>query len=89
MLYTFSKAQYNDNELKAILTNIQENDIIVLWQDGVLQAIKNANLFTTHQTLVLENDLQARGLTPLVSLPVISLSELVKLTEKHSPQISF
>lgn len=88
MLYTLSKAQYNADELTQWLAQITENDALVLWQDGVLQAVKNPELFANFPVFVLENDLKARGLNSLSSLPAITLAEFVKLTEKHSPQVA-
>ena len=40
MLYTFSQAHYSETELQRYLTEITENDAVVLWQDGVLLAVK-------------------------------------------------
>ena len=34
MLYTFSQAHYSETELQRYLTEITENDAVVLWQDG-------------------------------------------------------
>ena len=41
MLYTFSQAHYSETELQRYLTEITENDAVVLWQDGVLLAVNN------------------------------------------------
>ena len=35
MLYTFSRAHYSETDLQRYLTDITENDAVVLWQDGV------------------------------------------------------
>ena len=40
MLYTFSRTHYSETELQRYLTEITENDAVVLWQDGVLLAVK-------------------------------------------------
>ena len=45
MLYTFSQADYPQRELEGYFANITENDAVVLWQDGVLLAIKYPALF--------------------------------------------
>ncbi|MDP0382672.1 DsrH/TusB family sulfur metabolism protein [Glaesserella parasuis] len=84
MLYTFSKAQYDLSTLNAILEQVIPDDVIVLWQDGVLQAVKYPQLFTNKTVFVLQNDIEARGLT--TTLPTISLAMLVQLTEKYYPQ---
>ena len=46
MLYTFSQAHYSETELQRYLTEITENDAVVLWQDGVLLAVKYGEMFT-------------------------------------------
>ena len=46
MLYTFSRAHYSETELQRYLTDITENDAVVLWQDGVLLAVKYGEMFT-------------------------------------------
>ena len=46
MLYTFSQAHYSEIELQRYLTEITENDAVVLWQDGVLLAVKYGEMFT-------------------------------------------
>ena len=45
MLYTFSQADYAQRELEGYFANITENDAVVLWQDGVLLAIKYPHYF--------------------------------------------
>lgn len=87
MLYTFSKAQYDLLTLNAILEQVTPDDAIVLWQDGVLQAVKYPQFFANKKIFVLANDVEARGLTIL--MPLISLNEFVTLTETHFPQIAF
>lgn len=87
MLYTFSKAHYDPQELAAIVSQVRATDAVILWQDGVLQAVKNPQLFANIQhCFVLQNDVVARSLT--VDLPQISLGELVQLTEQYYPQIA-
>ena len=46
MLYTFSQSHYSETELQRYLTYITENDAVVLWQDGVLLAVKYGEMFT-------------------------------------------
>ncbi|AAP96633.1 hypothetical protein A6046_04090 [[Haemophilus] ducreyi] len=88
MLYTFSKANYSLDDLQIILTHITKQDIIVLWQDGVLLAVKYPFLFTQKTPVfALSQDAQARNLS--LSIPTISLTEFIKLTEKYFPQIAF
>ena len=87
MLYTLSRAQYDKQELTTLLAQLQPTDALLLWQDGVLQAVKNPQLFTNRENVVaLTQDLQARNLTTTVK--TISLEQAVKLTEAFYPQMS-
>ena len=94
MLYTFSQAYYSETELQRYLTEITENDAVVLWQDGVLLAVKYGEMFTQckGQYFVLEQDVLARNLTALLpgnnQVRSISLADLVDLTAQYSPQIA-
>ena len=45
MLYTFSKANYDLAWLTQTLAQFDENDIALLWQDGVLQGLTDMNTF--------------------------------------------
>lgn len=93
MLYTFSRAHYSETDLQRYLTGITENDAVVLWQDGVLLAVKYREMFTQckGQCFVLEQDVLARNLTALLpnnKVRSISLADLVDLTAQYSPQIA-
>ena len=87
MLYTLSKAQYDKQELTTVLAQLQPTDALLLWQDGVLQAVKNPQLFANRENVfALTQDLQARNLT--VTVETISLEQAVRLTEGFYPQVS-
>ncbi|HGO5823011.1 TPA: sulfurtransferase complex subunit TusB [Mannheimia haemolytica] len=90
MLYTLSHAHYDQETLRLFLTELSNNDAVVLWQDGVLQAVKNPQFFANlPRCYVLEQDVVARGLEKqLVSFKRVSLAELVKLTEAYFPQVA-
>ena len=94
MLYTFSQAHYAEIELQRYLAEITENDVMVLWQDGVLLAVKYEEMFTQckGQCFVLEQDVLARNLTALLpennQVRSISFTDLVDLTAQYSPQIA-
>ena len=68
MLYTFSQADYDQQTLEIYVRNANATDVIVLWQDGVLLAIKQEDVLARCQApcFVLENDLLARNLTALL-----------------------
>lgn len=87
MLYTLSKAQYDKQELTTLLAQLQPTDALLLWQDGVLQAVKNPQLFANRENVfALTQDLQARNLT--VTVETIYLEQVVRLTEEFYPQVS-
>lgn len=91
MLYTLSKAQYDKQELTALLAQLQPTDALLLWQDGVLQAVKNPQLFANHENVfALAQDLQARNLTAHLTDNVeqITLEQAVKLSEDFYPQLA-
>ena len=93
MLYTFSQAHYSETELQRYLTETTENDAVVLWQDGVLLAVKYGEMFTQckGQCFVLEQDVLARNVTALLpnnKVRSISLTDFVDLTAQYSPQIA-
>ena len=93
MLYTFSQAHYSETELQRYLTEITENDAVVLWQDGVLLAVKYGEMLTQckGQCFMLKQDVLARNLTALLSnnqVRSISLADLVDLTAQYLPQIA-
>lgn len=91
MLYTLSKAQYDKQELTALLAQLQPTDALLLWQDGVLQAVKNPQLFANRDNVfALAQDLQARNLTAHLAdnIEQITLEQAVKLTEDFYPQLA-
>ena len=87
MLYTLSKAQYDKQELAALLAQLQPTDALLLWQDGVLQAVKNPQLFANRENVfVLKQDITARHLS--TNITQVTLTQAVKLTEDFYPQVS-
>ncbi|BFU60502.1 MULTISPECIES: DsrH/TusB family sulfur relay protein [Rodentibacter] len=94
MLYCFSKAVYNNDELADYFSHITEKDAVVLWQDGVLLAIKSPQYFENCKgyCFALEQDILARNLTALLpkgnQIRLISLSHFVDITEQYFPQIA-
>ena len=91
MLYTFSQACYDKNELQRYFRYMTENDAVVLWQNGVFLAIKESALLAKSKApiYVLETDAQARGLTVFINTDwLISLRDLVDLTNEIAPQFA-
>ena len=94
MLYTFSQADYAQRELEGYFANITENDAVVLWQDGVLLAIKYPHCFEQcpAECLLLEQDILARNLTSLLpresKVRSITTLDFVAITQKFYPQVA-
>lgn len=92
MLYTFSQADYAPALLAGYLQHTNAQDAILLWQEGVLLALKYPDLFAqaTAPCYALDLDLQARGLSSLIpaSIHLCSMAEVVKLSEDYFPQFA-
>ncbi|OOF58628.1 DsrH/TusB family sulfur relay protein [Rodentibacter myodis] len=94
MLYCFSQAVYDKDELVNYLRTVTENDAVLLWQDGVLLAIKFPQLFQhcKGHCFALEQDISARNLTALLSkesqVQLVSLADLVTISEQFFPQMA-
>ena len=93
MLYTFSQAHYSETDFQRYLTEITENDAVILWQDGVLPSVNYGEMLTQckGQCFVLEQDVLARNVTALLpnnKVRSISLTDFVDLTAQYSPQIA-
>lgn len=94
MLYTFAQADYSPQELQQYVQSMHSTDAIILWQDGVLLALKYPEIWRQSQAncYVLQLDIQARQLIePFSALPeieMISLEKLVELSEQYFPQLA-
>jgi len=91
MLYTFSQANYAQTELIRYFQHMTENDAVLLWQDGILLALKEFELLENCKAPVYmaEHDVQARGLINKVPEQwLISQTECVELTEEFKPQFA-
>lgn len=88
MLYTFAKSDYSAQQLQYYLAQCGEKDAVLLWQDGVLLALKYPQLLA--DCYVLDIDAQARNILELLPSKVrlVSLMDLVHLTEQYYPQLS-
>lgn len=92
MLHTVKHSPFSRHDLAQVLTYMQPNDRLLLWQDAVI-----ASIVPTWQTqlqplaeqgrlYVMQEDLQARGLTLAIG-ELISMADWVTLVaEWGSPQ---
>ncbi|HDR1206056.1 DsrH/TusB family sulfur relay protein [Pasteurella multocida] len=94
MLYTFAEASYPEGVLLTYFQQATSQDAIVLWKDGVYLCVKYSEVFSSLNTscYVLDIDVSARNLHQFVSsidnVKMISLMELVELTEQYFPQLA-
>ncbi|MGL5008230.1 MAG: sulfurtransferase complex subunit TusB [Plesiomonas sp.] len=93
MLYTVSHSPYQKNVLAQLQPLISENDVILLWADGVIASL--AGTESTEQLLqrsvkiyALQPDCLARGLVTRLHpmIEQINYDAWVKLTEQHPTQ---
>lgn len=89
MLHTVS-----NSSIDVDLVNM--NDAVLFWQNGVILAIKDnpilmAILAKTPHCYALDNDILARGLMSLVDsqVTVVSMLDVISLTELHHPQMKW
>lgn len=92
MLHTVKHSPFSHQDLVQALTYMQPNDRLLLWQDGVIAStvpawqVQLQPLATQGRLYVMQEDLQARGLTSAVG-ELISMADWVTLVaEWGSPQ---
>ncbi|BAH83105.1 sulfurtransferase complex subunit TusB [Candidatus Ishikawella capsulata] len=95
MLHTLMNSPWY-SDLDTIIRMVNYDDDFVLFQDGVIGAIKDSimqkKLLSIPTTIwVLQEDLEARGLSKKISVNfhLLDYTGFVKLTMKHSQQIAW
>ncbi|WP_439240150.1 MULTISPECIES: sulfurtransferase complex subunit TusB [unclassified Lonepinella] len=96
MLYTISNAQYSTTELQRYVAQLTEQDAVVLWGNGVLLMVKQAEVLQQIQNgYIMQDDLTARHLQQHPNLALlknnlqpIDMAQFVSLTEQYSPQLA-
>ncbi len=92
MLYTINKSPIMFRNLESCLEVAPPGDPILLYEDGVYAAVAGAEteslmneVVEQHPVYVLDADLQARGLTRLVSgVEVVGYERFVDLVVEHN-----
>lgn len=82
----------NSSALRDCLNNFQEQDGLILLEDGVLAITNFAQQslpLNNKPCFALESDLKARGIEHLCPLPIISYDDFVELTLKYNKTISW
>ena len=92
MLHTVKHSPFSHQSLADVLHELQPDDRLLLWQDGVIAATvaqwqeKLHFLASSQRLYVMQADLQARGLNQAIGEPV-SMADWVDLVAKWgSPQ---
>ncbi|PVX42685.1 tRNA 2-thiouridine synthesizing protein B [Pasteurella langaaensis DSM 22999] len=91
MLYSFSQANYAQPELMRYFQYITEKDVVLLWQDGVLLALRDVALLENCKAPVriVVDDVKARGLISKIPTEwLIPQSLAVELTEQVTPHFA-
>ncbi|PWW02303.1 sulfurtransferase complex subunit TusB [Mangrovibacter plantisponsor] len=83
-------------DLPLLKRNLREGDALLLLQDGVYAAIEGSAAFAELQTCpasfyVLEDDVQARGISGQISTSIarVSYNDFVILAVKHKNQMAW
>ncbi|WP_392563025.1 sulfurtransferase complex subunit TusB [Orbus sturtevantii] len=89
MLHTVSSSNLDVDLINA-------NDAILFWQDGVILALENNQklitiLTKTSKCYALDNDILARGLTPMIDkrIAIINMEQVIALTQHYYPQMKW
>jgi len=91
MLYIINKSPLMFGNLKSALRIAPANDPILLYEDGVYAAVREAasqdmveQALERHPVYALQADLEARGLVSLIDgIQVIDYAGFVELVEQH------
>jgi len=94
MLHTINKSPFESNTLQDCIRFINEDDVILLFEDGVYAAVNNSKkadvistILKTNKVYALQADLKARGLDALVDgIEVADYEKFVDLVEEHPVQ---
>ena len=90
-LHLIQKSPFEHSALKDCLAIIDNNDAILLMQDGVLACQHNLldTTNTNYPIYAINDDLRARGLDPSNNIQAIEFTGFVKLCETATRVISW
>lgn len=97
MLHIINKSPFENNNLESCVNLIDENDLILLIEDGVIGATKTkksaiiAELVKNGKVYALEEDLKARGILENVSdgIKLTNYQGFVDLVVEHDTPVSW
>ncbi len=94
MLHTINKSPFESNTLQDCIRFISNNDVVLLFEDGVYAAINNSkksdavsSILKTNKVYALQADLKARGINSLIDgIEIVDYEKFVDLVEEHPVQ---
>jgi tRNA 2-thiouridine synthesizing protein B len=97
MLHTVNKSSFERNSLQSCINNIDNNSAILLIEDGVISATKNANspmiadLAMQGRIYALQGDVEARGISSKVAdnIKLVDYAGFVDLVVEHGTTVSW
>ena len=97
MLHTVNKSSFERNSLQSCLNTIDDTSVILLIEDGVISAAKNANspmladLATQGRVYALQGDVDARGISSKVAdnIKLVDYAGFADLVVEHGTAVSW
>jgi len=97
MLHTVNKSSFERNSLQSCINNIDNNSAILLIEDGVISATKNANspmiadLAMQGRIYALQGDVEARRISSKVAdnIKLVDYAGFVDLVVEHGTTVSW
>ncbi len=97
MLHTVNKSSFERNSLQSCLNIIDDTSVILLIEDGVISATKNANssmlaeLAADGRVYALKDDIEARGISAKVAdnIKLVDYAGFVDLVEEYGTSVSW
>ena len=94
MLHTINKSPFESSTLQDCVRFIGDDDIVLLFEDGVYAAIDNSKksdvinaILKTNKVYALQADLKARGINSLIDgVEIADYEKFVDLVEEHPVQ---
>jgi len=89
MLHTVNKSSFERNSLQSCLNTIDDTSVILLIEDGVISAAKNANspmladIAAQGRVYALQGDVDARG------IKLVDYAGFVDLVVEHGTAVSW
>jgi len=94
MLHTINKSPFESNTLQDCIRFISDDDVVLLFEDGVYAAINNSKksdiinaILKKNKVYALQADIKARGIDSLIDgVEIADYEKFVDLVEEHPVQ---